>query len=97
MRLQATDSATNIYGKLTELVVEFGDELTADVVQRLERLREKHSECLSEIPPHFGSNKNERLHREVFVALKILIRIFNKKMYISFRFDLCSTTEQLSV
>ena len=70
MRLQSTNSATKISQKLTELVVEFRDELSEDVIQALERLREKHSVCLSDIPPHFGSNKNERLHREVFAAFK---------------------------
>ena len=77
VRLQATNSASKISEKLTELIVEFREELSENVIQALERLREKHSVCLSDIPPHFGSNKNERLHREVYAAFKRFTIICN--------------------
>ena len=71
VRLQATNSAVEINAKLTEIIAEFHGELSVDVIMALERLRDKHSECLSNIPPHFGSNKNERLHREVIVSFEM--------------------------
>ena len=45
-------------------MIDFEKELSTEAMHALQNLR-KHSECLSDIPPHFGSNKNERLHREI--------------------------------
>ena len=62
--MEKTNTVSYINIKIDKLMIDFQKELSTEAMHALQNLR-KHSECLSDIPPHFGSNKNERLHREI--------------------------------
>ena len=63
-RMDKTNTVSYFTIKLDKLMIDYKNELSAEAMHALENLR-SHSDCLSDIPPHFGSNKNERLHKEI--------------------------------
>ena len=64
VRYQTTNGQTSIILRIEELMKDFENELSRDVIHALENLK-THSRCLSDIPPQFSSGTNERLHREI--------------------------------
>ena len=64
VRMEKTNTVSYITIKIDKLMTDFQSELSPEAMHALENLR-NHSDCLSDIPAHFGSNKNERLHKEI--------------------------------
>ena len=64
-RYKFTASAKQIQDNIDELLLEFQGELRQETVKELENLRNKHATCLADIPPKFGTNLNEALHKKI--------------------------------
>ena len=65
VRQRSTASAEQIQRNIDDLLLEFEGELKPNTVNELTKLRERHATCLADIPPKFGTNLNEALHRKI--------------------------------
>ena len=58
-RQEPTDTEENIKQKLQNLKSKWSGKLGSSASSAIDRLAKKHSKCISELPVHYGTNRNE--------------------------------------
>jgi hypothetical protein len=60
-----TASADMIQNNISQLLDRWSGKLKTEIIKELKALRDKHSVCLSGVPPGVGTHRNEQLHSKI--------------------------------